>query len=183
MRVRYKGFMAARIPYKEIPEQLARKVPPEGHLNVWRMVVHAEEAWPSWMKFGSKLLTATVLPPRLRELIIIRIGHLQTSPYEVAQHEPIARSLGVNDVQLDAVQQGNATSSLGFSDTEIIALTAVGELIADKQVSDQTFSRLHEYLGDRGVVEAFLLIAQYAGLALFLNALRVEIDPSARLIV
>ena len=175
--------MAARIPYKELPERLARKIPPEGQLNVWRMIAHAEEAWPSWMKFGTMLLTATVLAPRLRELIIIRIGHLQNSPYEVAQHDPIARSLGVTDVQLAAVEKGETTADLGFSETEIVALTAVNELLADKKVSDQTFSGLHGHLGDRGAVEMFLLVAQYAGLALFLNALQVDIDPTARLMM
>jgi 4-carboxymuconolactone decarboxylase len=175
--------MTARIPYKEIPERLARNVPPEGQLNVMRMVVHAEEAWPYWMKAGSKLLTATVLEPRLRELIIVRIGHLQNSPYEVAQHDPLARQLGVAEVQLEALSTGDTAVGLGFSETETAALAAVTELLEGKQVSDHTFSRLHGHLGDRGVVEMLLLVAQYAGLALFLNALQVDIDPAARLIV
>jgi 4-carboxymuconolactone decarboxylase len=151
-------------------------------LNVMRMVVHAEEAWPYWMKAGSKLLTATVLEPRLRELIIIRIGHLQNSPYEVAQHDPLARQLGVTDVQLEALSMGD-TTAVGFTETETAALATVTELLEGKQVSDHTFAGLHGHLGDRGVVEMLLLVAQYAGLALFLNALQVDIDPAARLIV
>lgn len=108
----------ARLPYPDIPDRLARKIPPNGQLNIHRMLIYAEEIWPSWMRTGSLILTATVLPARLRELVIIRIGHLQDCPYEIAQHEPLARTLGVNDSELEGLAKGTLGSDTFVDEVE-----------------------------------------------------------------
>lgn len=59
----------------------------------------------------------------------------------------------------------------------------MNEVVVTKNASDDVFARAHAALGDRGIAELLLLTAQYSGLALFLNALRVDTDPAARLIV
>ncbi|MEZ0075492.1 carboxymuconolactone decarboxylase family protein [Planotetraspora sp. GP83] len=170
----------ARVPYPEMPEHLLAAFPMDKPLNVVRMLAHAEGVWASYLKTGSALLTRIALPPRLRELVILRVAHLQVAPYELAQHEPLARAYGVTDEELAALEIGAKLADGAFDDIELAALELVTEMITEKDAADRTFDRAYAALGDRGTVELLLLAVQYAGLALFLNTLRVDVDVDTR---
>jgi hypothetical protein len=45
----------------------------------------------------------------------------------------------------------------------------------------KVFEQVHTALGSEATVEVLMIIARYAGLALMLNALDVDLDESARL--
>ncbi|MEZ0075338.1 carboxymuconolactone decarboxylase family protein [Planotetraspora sp. GP83] len=169
----------ARVPYPETSEELAAAFPPGNLLNVTRMLAHAQGVWASYAKTGGLLATTTLLPARLRELVILRIAHLQVCSYELAQHEPLARRYGVTEEELAALRVDGELDDGGFDETEHAALELVTEMILEKDAADRTFDRAHAVLGDRGTVELLLLAGQYAGLALFLNTLRVDVDTDA----
>jgi 4-carboxymuconolactone decarboxylase len=40
---------------------------------------------------------------RMRELIILRVAHLQGSPHELSQHLGLGRSAGLTDAQINAI--------------------------------------------------------------------------------
>jgi alkylhydroperoxidase family enzyme len=63
-----------------------------------------------------------VLSARLRELVILRVGYLIDSPYEIAQHTTVAARAGVTAGQVAALAPCAELATGGFEDTELNAL-------------------------------------------------------------
>jgi alkylhydroperoxidase family enzyme len=55
------------------------------------------------------------------------------------------------------------------------------ELVTTRHVAQPNFDQVHTALGSEATVEALMVIGRYAGLALMLNALDVDLDETARL--
>jgi alkylhydroperoxidase family enzyme len=172
-----------RISYRstESMTEEARELTVErGSLNVYRALANAENVFTGWMIAGRAALTSPVVSARLRELVILRTGHLMGSPYEVAQHTGIAEKAGVSAPQLAALASGDLDSA-SFDETELAVLYLTTELLNTKQVSAALFERVHSVLGDEATMEVLMLIHRWSGLALMLNALDVDLDTEARI--
>lgn len=173
----------ARIPYRDIdtlPSESRDFILRRGGLNVFRMLSNADELFDGWAAWVDDFFAGDTFSPRLRELVILRVGHLQDSEYEVLQHEDVARGLGIPEPQLVALRQGGDLAAAGFTPGELAILRFVTELLETKHISDMTFRPVYAALGDTATVELLMWIYLYAGLALVLNATEVEIDASAR---
>jgi alkylhydroperoxidase family enzyme len=175
-----------RIAYRTLEQMSgpARELTVErGNLNVYRALANAENTFTGWMLAGRAALTSTVLPARLRELVILRVGYLMDSPYEIAQHGALAHTVGIGDQEIAALSNRTAWESTSFDDIELAALRLTTELVATGEVTPQVFDEVHQRLGAEGTVEVLMLINRWSGLALMLNALDVDIDDAARISV
>lgn len=170
----------ARIAYHGLPDSLSPLANGRGPANLLRILAHAEGVWPSYVQFGRALFANTSLSPRLRELVIIKVGHLQSCPYEVWQHESLARELNVSDRALQALSLKGELPPEDFDERERASLQLVCAVVSQNPVSSEVFALAHSHLGDRGITELLLLTSQYAGLALFINTLNIEIEVSNR---
>jgi AhpD family alkylhydroperoxidase len=127
-----------------------------------------------------------VLPARLRELVVLRTAYLMDCRYELGQHNDIAPTAGVTEEEINALTSESGweqIDSVDFSDAERSVLRLTSELLTTHSVSDALFDHVHEALGAEATVEVLMVIIRYAGLALMLNALDVDLDENARLIL
>jgi len=173
-----------RIPYRR-PEEMterARELTAErGNLNVYRTLANAEKVYTGWMLAGRDALTSPVLPRRLRELIVLRAAYLMDCAYELGQHNDIARTAGVSGDEIKAITSDSDWNTAGFGPVELAVLQLTTELVITRGVAPPVFDQVHEVLGAEATVEVLMLISRYAGLALMLNALDVDLDETARL--
>ena len=145
---------------------------PEFHLFTV-LAQHKRLFW-SWAPFSGTLLNRGLLPKRDAELVILRVGHLRHSEYELQQHRRIALRRGV-----DANTQREIfawPASDGLSERQRALLTGVDDLIATRMISDQTWQLLSQYLDRRQLIEFVTLVGQYDALAMTLNTLGVPMD-------
>lgn len=175
-----------RIAYRQ-PEEMptrARELTVErGNLNVYRALANAEKVFTGWMLAGRAALTSSVLPLRLRELVILRIAFLMECPYELGQHVEVARAAGVAPDEIQAVTTDTdwrATRSLTATEQLVLQLTS--ELLTTRHLGAELFDQVHKTLGSEATVEVLQVVSRWAGLALMLNALDVDLDESARLL-
>ena len=70
-----------------------------------------------------------------------------------------------------------------FTDTERAVVALASELLTTRGVSAALFDQVHRALGSEATIEVLMVISRYAGLALMLNALDVDLDESARLTI
>jgi AhpD family alkylhydroperoxidase len=152
-----------------------------GNLNVYRALANADKVFTGWMVAGNAALTSPVLATRLRELVVLRTAHLMDCSYELGQHRDVARTAGVSSDEIDAILSENDWLTGTFEPTELAVLQLTTELLTTRSVSADTFDRVHRALGSEACVEVLMVINRYAGLALVLNALDVDLDDSARL--
>ena len=173
-----------RIAFRQ-PEQMtdqARELTrARGNLNVYRALANAEKVFTGWMLAGQAALTSPVLPVRLRELTVLRTAYLMDSPYELGQHRDVARTAGVDVDEINAVLSESGWREGHFGGGELAVLQLTTELLTTRGVSAEVFDRVHTALGSEATVELLMVIGRYAGLALMLNALEVDLDDSARL--
>jgi 4-carboxymuconolactone decarboxylase len=149
-----------------------------GGLNVFRALANAPTLLRPWMRMGHRILAETELEPRLRELVILYVGNLQSCRYEVAQHEPIALSVGAPAHEVAGVIGGDLTV-LAPDDRTVLELVAAA--VRDARAAEAQVAAVRDILGDRGLVELMMTVASYMGLAALLNVLDVDVDAEARL--
>ncbi len=173
-----------RIPYRR-PEDMterARELTLErGNLNVYRVLANAEKVYPGWMLAGRAALTSPVLSRRLRELVVLRTACLMACPYELGQHNDIARTAGLSESEIKAVVSDSDWQTAGFNSVELAVLQLTTELLITRGVAPPLVDHVHTELGSEATVEVLMIIGRYAGLALMLNALEVDLDETARL--
>lgn len=169
----------ARIPYPDLdaldPEVGAFMKRIDPMVNVFHMMAHAETAVRPFMRLGNALLFKGVLDPVLREIVILRVGHVTGSTYEVHQHKIVGRDCGMTDAQIDAVPEGE-TSNV-FTDREKLAIRVTNEVIANVRVSNETFTAMQAAFTEREMTELLMVIGFYNMIAGFLENMQVEIEP------
>jgi AhpD family alkylhydroperoxidase len=173
-----------RISYRR-PEEMtarARELTLErGNLNVYRALANAEKVFTGWMLAGRAALTSKVVPSRLRELVILRTAYLMDCPYEVGQHTDVARAAGVGDNEIKTITSDSDWETGDFNAVELTVLQLTTELLTTRKVAAPLFDRLHQALGSEATIEILMVINRWAGLALMLNALDVDLDDTARI--
>ena len=72
-------------------------------LNLYKVAAHSPKVLLNLIRLGNSIIGRTELPPKLREIVILRVARLTGSEYEWAQHAPVALQAGVSQKQLDAI--------------------------------------------------------------------------------
>ncbi len=128
-----------------------------------------------WMPFTVALVVTGVLPPRLRELAILRTGWLCLAEYEWGQHAVFARRAGISNQEIARVKSGPEAG--GWTEMEAAMLRAVDELHYDACVSDDTWAILAAHLDERQLIEVPILVGQYHIVCFTLNTLGIQREP------
>lgn len=171
----------SRIPLvnlDEQPEPIRQWAARRGNLNVFRLLANAPTVFSGWTQMVDELFASPTFDARMRELIILRVAHLQGSAYELGQHVPLARAAGLTEQEIETIC---GTGELqGFEPTERTALNVVTELCGTHHLSDETFAAAHAAFGDEALTELLMIVSCYYGLALVLNAADLDLDVAAR---
>jgi alkylhydroperoxidase family enzyme len=109
-----------------------------GELNIFRTLLRH----PKLAKIVNDLLMMLLgdgnqLDPRLRELVIMRIGWVTACDYEWTQHWPIAQMFGVNEEELLAVRDWRAADC--FTDADQAVLAATDDTLEHGRILDATW--------------------------------------------
>src|SRR6201993_4668307 len=162
------------------PEEIRQWMARRGNLNVFRLLANAPHVFPGWTRMVDELFASPTFSPRMREVVILRVAHLQGSPYELGQHVGIARTAGLTEQQINAILDTGDLDAADFSDSERTALDITTELCTSHRLRDDSFGAVHACVGDEGLTELLMIISCYYGLALVLNAADLDADAAAR---
>jgi alkylhydroperoxidase family enzyme len=173
----------AHLPYADLshPDRrslVERIVAERGSvLHLYRMLLHSPPLAEGWLGCMTQVRQRLQLDGALRELVIMRIAHLNGAPYEADQHAPIALHEGLAQAQLDALADWPSAPSL-FSPLQRAALALADTMTRQIQVPREQIEALRELLGEREVVELVGTIAAYNMVSRFLEALHIHSDDS-----
>lgn len=170
----------ARIPYareEDFTDAIIEQLSDRPALNLYRMLPRlGEPAALGFLRLGRAFLREGALDPQVRELAIIRTGHLCDAAYEVHQHRRVARTVGVPDEKIAAVVDEGPTDVLDEIERDVLAYT--DEVVRNVKSSDHTFARVRAHLGDAQVGELTLLIGFYGMVSRLLENLEIDIEDS-----
>ncbi len=171
----------ARIPYADLsaPEAqplVQRIVAERGSvLHLYQMLMHSPPLAEGWLDFMTQVRQKLDLSGDLRELVIMRIAHLNGAPYEADQHAPIALREGLRQEQLDALADWRAAESL-FTPLQRDVLALCDAMTREVHVDDAVVQAVRGQLGERRLVELVATIAAYNMVSRFLEALQIHSD-------
>ncbi len=141
-------------------------------LNIFRTLAHHPGLLKRWMVFANHVLGKSSLPPRERELVILRIGHLCRAGYEWGQHVEIARDVGMTDDEIRRIRMGPDDGD--WSGLDRALLQATDELHADSFVSDATWAELAGHLSTEQLMDVVFTVGQYHLVSMALNSFDVQ---------
>lgn len=122
------------------------------------------------MQLGLELNRNGKLPPREREMAILRTAWLVRSPFEWGEHVAYGRKLGLTSEEIERITQGS--SAPGWSEHDRAVLRAVEELMGDHAISDSTWKVLAKTWDEPQLMELPGLVGAYTMTAMIYNSLR-----------
>ena len=143
-------------------------------LNLYRVLAHSPQVCRGFVRMGNAILFRGDLSPRLRELAILRVGHLTKAKYEWTQHVAIAKRVGVSQSQVDGI--AGWVHSEAFDDRERAVLRYTDEVTQNVRASDATFQTLREFLAENETVELTIVIGYYNMVSRILESMQVELE-------
>ncbi len=142
--------------------------------NIFRTLARHPKLFKRSMVLATGLLVKGNLPPRVREIVILRVAWRAGSNYEWGQHVRIGLDSGLDEAEIAALAAEAAEST--WSDADRLAISVTDELCAEDDLTDATWDAALAQWGEQDLMELIFLVGNYRMLAGFLNAARVELD-------
>ena len=143
--------------------------------NIVKTLARHPKLLKRWNVFANHVLHKSTLPPREREILILRIGWLCKSEYEWGQHVLIGKRAGLTGEEIQRITEG--PDAPGWSPFDAALLRAAGELHRDAVVSDSTWNALAGQYDVRQLMDVVFTVGQYNLVSMALNTLGVQRDP------
>ncbi|MEX1154092.1 carboxymuconolactone decarboxylase family protein [Parvibaculum sp.] len=167
----------ARIPYPDpaslAPENRAlRETLPQ--LNIFRMLSGSGPSFAPFMALVNAYLNDGLLDTELRELVILRVGHLCGSDYERHQHRRVSRMLGMSEARIAAASGALPSAHLSESENAVLAFT--DDQVASVKADAALFAAAHRHLGDAAMQELVIIIGIYLLVCRYLETFEIELE-------
>src|SRR5580658_8287252 len=148
-------------------------------INVYKLLLHSPSLADIWLDFVSAARFKVELEGRLREIVIVRVAHLNRTTYVFKQHVPqLSAPEGLTDDECDALADWQNAQS--FSARERAALAYTDAMTRDVAVPDAVFEALRPHFNERQIVELSVLIGLYNMHTRVFTALRIDPEPHHR---
>jgi alkylhydroperoxidase/carboxymuconolactone decarboxylase family protein YurZ len=128
-------------------------------VHMAHLFANVTHVFPSYISMSDALMNKSALAPRLRELTIVRLAVRLDAEYEWWEHRRMAQQDGVTVAELDAIRDGQ-TDGLDLRDEERFVLAVADEWVdADNHLSEDTWTRGRNLLGDAALVDLVFVLA------------------------
>jgi 4-carboxymuconolactone decarboxylase len=155
--------------------QLLTGLKREGRIfNIFATLARHPALLRRWLVFGTHILGKSTLPPRERELAILRMGWLCRAEYEWGHHVAMGKEAGLTDVEIQRVAHG--PESPGWGPLERVLLLAVDELHHDTFISDATWQSLAAHYRTQQLLDLVFTAGQYKLVCMALNSIGVQLE-------
>jgi alkylhydroperoxidase family enzyme len=142
--------------------------------NIMATLANYSKLYNRWRVFGNHVLFKSSLPPRDREILILRIGWLCQAEYEWGQHVIIGKQAGLSEEEIIQIIEG--PNAKGWDTFDATLLRAVDELYIDSFITDATWQRLAVKYNKHQLIDLVFTVGQYNLVSMALNTLGVQLE-------
>ena len=142
--------------------------------NIMATLANYSKLYNRWRVFGNHVLFKSSLPPRDREILILRIGWLCQAEYEWGQHVIIGKRAGLTEEEIIQIIEG--PNKEGWDVFDATLLRAVDELYIDSFISDATWQNLATKYNEHQLIDLVFTVGQYNLVSMVLNTLGVQLE-------
>lgn len=143
-----------------------------GMLHLYAMLLQSPRFAEGWLQLLTAVRHKSRLPGALREMMIMRVAHLNAAPYEAEQHRPIALAEGLSDAQVDALADWQSVDL--FDPAQRAALAYCDAMTREVHVPPAVFEALRPHYAPPILAELTITIAAYNMVSRVLEALEIS---------
>ena len=160
-----------------IAPDLQKLLDGDNPLNLYRMLPRVgPSAASGFVKLGGAILRDLTLDPVLREIAILRVGHLSRAGYELHQHRRVGRGIGMSEALLAAT--GATPEAAALSPDQRLVMRYTDEVVANVKAGDALFGEVVSRFGEDQAAELTLVIGFYMMVCRFLENMEIPIEAA-----
>ncbi|GAA3827915.1 carboxymuconolactone decarboxylase family protein [Streptomyces coacervatus] len=156
----------------ELPADLQKIAAERSNVNIYRMVFHSPALAPAFLQMADAIFQGA-LPHPLRELAILRVGHVYKAPYEIHHHENIGRLLGLDEAGIAAA---GACSAEGLTEEQTAILSLTDRLLVQHTLTESDRAEALAFLTAGQLSDLVLTVGFYQLVCNFLNTFGVTTE-------
>jgi len=119
----------------------------------------------------------TTLDQRTRQIVILTVGAVWNSPYEVYAHSAEARKVGLPEGAIQALASGESPD--GLTSSEFVAHRFARRLTVERRIDEDLYREAKQAFGEEGLVDMIYLIGIYHVTCALLNSFEIPAPISA----
>jgi 4-carboxymuconolactone decarboxylase len=143
-------------------------------LNIYKTLAHHPKMAEKFFTFGGYILRESTLPPREREILILRIGWLCQSEYEFGQHTRVGKSVGLTSEEIYRITEG--PDAPGWDPFDATLIRAVDELHYHAFISGTIWNNLAKRYDEKQLMDLVMTVGEYNMVSMFLNTMGVQLE-------
>jgi len=156
----------------ETTAALARWQPP---MKFHKTMAHNPRTLANWIGFGEHILFDNLLPPREREIAILRIAARLACDYEWAAHRRLTLDQGwMREDEVDRV--AFAIDPAEWTAHEAALIAAVDGIRDEGEIGDEAWRVLAESFTPAHFIDLIYLVGEFAMVATFMKSFRIEME-------
>jgi alkylhydroperoxidase family enzyme len=163
------------VPVEALSAEQKALVGPYADLNFSRVMARHPELYRAFMPFGEQLMARSSLPPRDRQILILRTAALCNETYEATHHAAISLNLGLTQAEIDAVRGAGE-----LAPPDRLLVQAADELVRDHCLGDETWAELAQRFSTPQLMELVFLVGDYAMLSMFTRSCGLQFEAATK---
>lgn len=160
-------------PDQFTPEQ-AELTGPWSNLVFSRVLVRRPDMYRIFLPFIEKVIADTRLPPRDRQIIVLRTLAAAHDTYELHHHKVISVKTGMSEAEIEAAVSGEGLA--GFDRT---LADAAEQLLRDQVIDDATWAALAARYSQEQLMEVVFLSGCYVTMAMLTKTFEMPLEDEA----
>lgn len=139
---------------ERIPYPAPESYPPELPLaNMLRMWAHSPATFRPAMALGTACVNSLSISADLGEILALYCAVKFQCQYIWARHANDARSKGVTEIQLQALQSGDLRNLSSWDKKQVAFLAFLDEVIDLPQAKEETFQEARKWFDEKQIIE------------------------------
>jgi 4-carboxymuconolactone decarboxylase len=134
-------------------------------------LLYSPDGAAGFLDFEAAGERSSSLDDRVRQVVILSVGAVRRSAYEIYAHPAIAWQAGLSEDTIRALQNREVAKDL--TDKEQLAQTCALRLTPEHFVDPNTYKRTEQAFGRQGLVDIALLIEKYLTICTVINGFDV----------
>jgi 4-carboxymuconolactone decarboxylase len=140
-------------------------------IGPYNPLLYSPGAGSGFLDFEHAEDTGSSLNDRVRQVVILSVGSVWQSDYEIYAHSAIALQAGLSEETLQALRSGEFAVDL--TDDEQLAQAYTLQLVSEHSVERSLYERAESVFGRHGLVDLALLIGRYLAICAILNSFEI----------
>jgi alkylhydroperoxidase family enzyme len=165
-------IQSARLPLVNNISGVFDKLPP---INLFRAAANARTLYPAFIQYVYLLFKPLELDGRIERLIVLYVGKLSDCHYIWRQNVVVARSLGITQEEIDALEKKDTCADC-FGDAQKAAFRFAKEALEIIEVSDEVYAETSRFFSPQAITELLYVVGTYMLLARIARTGRVPFD-------